>query len=424
MEGFIVIDYDVVVIGGGPAGMAAAISARQEGIERIVVLEKDDDLGGILNQCIHIGFGLYNFREELTGPEYAERFSKKLIDMNIEYKLNTTVIDITKDKIITAVNPEEGVVEIRAKSIILSMGCRERPRGDLNIPGSKCAGIYTAGTAQRFVNIEGVMPGKEIVILGSSDIGLLMARRVTLEGAKVNAVVDMMPYSIGLKRYEMQCLKDFNIPLMLNHTLVEIKGKDRLEGIIISKVDENRRPIKGTEEHISCDTLILSVSLMPDNALSLRAGVDISNITGGAIVNESMETSIEGIFACGNILHVHDLIDDVTNESYEAGRKAAKFVKGEYKRAEKNINIACGDGIRYVVPDTVNPNNLEEDLEISFKVDGLYKNAHISLLLDNREEICLSKRILAPGDMEKLKVSKTLLENNKEATKITLKVVN
>ena len=315
--------YDVIIIGGGPAGLAAAASARRNGIESILILERDRELGGILNQCIHNGFGLHTFKEELTGPEYARRFIDQVEELGIEYKLNTMVMDISADKVITAMNREEGMFELQAKAVILAMGCRERSKGALNIPGYRPAGIYSAGTAQRLVNIEGFMPGREVVILGSGDIGLIMARRMTFEGAKVKVVAELMPYSGGLKRNIVQCLNDYDIPLKLSHTVIDIKGKERVEGITIAEVGPDRRPIPGTEEYYPCDTLLLSCGLIPENDISRGAGIEMSPITSGAVVNESLETNIEGVFACGNVLHVHDLVDFVSEEAAMAGKSAA-----------------------------------------------------------------------------------------------------
>ena len=326
MNDKIMVKRDIVIIGGGPAGLAAALAAKKEGAESILILERDKELGGILNQCIHNGFGLHTFQEELTGPEYAARFIRMVKEQQIEYRLNTMVMDISQDKVITAMSRQEGMYQIRAKAVILAMGCRERPRGALNIPGYRPAGIYSAGTAQRLVNMEGFMPGKKVVILGSGDIGLIMARRMTLEGAEVKAVAELMPYSGGLKRNIVQCLDDFGIPLKLSHTVVDIKGKERVEGITLAEVDENRRPISGTEEFFECDTLLLSVGLIPENELSGQAGVKLSNVTSGPVVNESLETNVEGIFACGNVLHVHDLVDHVSEEAVHAGEYAAEHI--------------------------------------------------------------------------------------------------
>src|SRR5699024_9999683 len=322
-------NYDIVIVGGGPAGLAAAVSAKRNGIESIMILERDKELGGILNQCIHNGFGLHTFKEELTGPEYAQRFIDQVKEMQIEYRLNTMVMDISPRKIVTAMNREEGLFEIQAKAVILAMGCRERSRGALNIPGYRPAGIFSAGTAQRLVNMEGLMPGREVVILGSGDIGLIMARRMTLEGAKVKVVAELMPYSGALKRNIVQCLDDYGIPLKLSHTVVDIKGKERLEGVTLAEVDQNGKPIPGTEEEYSCDTLLLSVGLIPENELSRGMGVEMSRVTSGPVVNESLETNIEGVFACGNVLHVHDLVDFVSEEAAAAGKHAAAYVKGE-----------------------------------------------------------------------------------------------
>lgn len=398
--------YDIVVIGGGPAGLAAALSATEEGAERVLILEREKELGGILNQCIHNGFGLHTFHEELTGPEYAARFIARVKEQKIECMLETTVIGLSKEKEITAMNREQGLFHIKAKAVILAMGCRERPKGALNIPGYRPAGIFSAGTAQRFVNIEGKMPGREVVILGSGDIGLIMARRMTLEGAKVKAVAELMPYSGGLKRNIVQCLNDYNIPLKLSHTVVAIDGKERVCGVTLAQVDDNKKPIPGTEEYISCDTLLLSVGLIPENELSLEAGVPMDRITQGPAVNEHLETGISGIFACGNVLHVHDLVDFVSEEAKNAGRYAARYIKETKKERTEETLIRGGCGVRYTVPQKFQIEDGEETLLIRFRVDNVYKDKVLGIFADDKEIRRIKKRMLAPGEMEEVRIKR------------------
>ncbi|MBE5917075.1 MAG: FAD-binding protein [Pseudobutyrivibrio ruminis] len=419
------VNYDIVIVGGGPAGLAAAVSARNAGVEKILILERDKELGGILNQCIHNGFGLHTFKEELTGPEYAYRFIEKVLEAKIEYKLNTMVMDISEDRVVTAMSREDGMYQIKAGAVILAMGCRERPRGALNIPGYRPAGIFSAGTAQRLVNIEGYMPGREVVILGSGDIGLIMARRMTLEGAKVKVVAELMPYSGGLKRNIVQCLDDFGIPLKLSHTVVDIEGKEHLTAVTIAQVDNHGKPIPGTEERYTCDTLLLSCGLIPENELSRNAGVEMNPITSGPIVNESLETNIPGVFACGNVLHVHDLVDYVSEEADRAGLNAAKFIKGELVESKgDDIEIVATEGARYTVPSTIDLDRMDDKLTVRFRVGAVYKDSYVSVYFDDERVMHNKKRIMAPGEMEQVILLKSKLEEKPGLKKITVKIEN
>ena len=423
--------YDIVIIGGGPAGLAAAVSARENGIQDILILERDKELGGILNQCIHNGFGLHTFKEELTGPEYAGRFIKQVMDLGIEYKLHTMVMDISSDKIVTAMNREEGLFEIQAGAVILAMGCRERSRGALNIPGYRPAGIYSAGTAQRLVNMEGYMPGREVVILGSGDIGLIMARRMTLEGAHVKVVAELMPYSGGLKRNIVQCLNDYDIPLKLSHTVVDIHGKERVTGITLAKVDEKGKPIPGTEEEYACDTLLLSCGLIPENELSRELGVKLNPVTSGPVVDESLETNVPGVFACGNVLHVHDLVDFVSEEADRAGTCAARYILQENQSSNPGIDqesqysdsdigkaskmndnndpviplISTGC-VRYTVPSAIHLSKMPDKLKVRFRVGKVVKNCAVDVYCneENSEKRIKTKKrpVVAPGEMEEI----------------------
>ena len=415
--------HAIVVVGGGPAGLAAAIGAYEAGERDILVLERDTQLGGILNQCIHNGFGLHTFKEELTGPEYAARYIARADELGFERRLGTMVMDISDDRVVTAVSSEAGITRIQAGAVILAMGCRERPRGALATPGYRPAGIYSAGTAQRLVNIEGLLPGRNVVILGSGDIGLIMARRMTFEGAHVQCVAEIMPYSGGLKRNIVQCLDDFGIPLLLSHTVTRIEGRQRVEAVWIAEVDEHMRPIAGTEVRYPCDTLLLSVGLLPENELSREAGVELSPVTRGPVVNESLETSIPGVFACGNVLHVHDLVDYVSEEAAMAGASAARFVQGAVDADDaQRIPIVATDGVRYTVPSTVSVERMPEALTVRFRVGNVYRDHYVSVYLGDDRIQHRKKRVMAPGEMEQVTLKRAELLAHPDIASITVKL--
>jgi NADPH-dependent 2,4-dienoyl-CoA reductase/sulfur reductase-like enzyme len=393
----------VIIIGGGPAGLAAAASAKKAGAQDILIIERDDRLGGILNQCIHNGFGLHTFKEELTGPEYAARYEEEVASLGINVLLHTMVMDISPDRVVTCMNRTDGLMEIQAGAVVLAMGCRERPRGALNIPGYRPAGIYTAGTAQRLVNMEGYMPGRKVVILGSGDIGLIMARRLTLEGAQVQVVAELLPFSGGLKRNIVQCLDDFDIPLKLSHTVVDIRGRERVEGVTIAQVGPDRKPIPGTETDYDCDTLLLSVGLIPENELSTKMGVALDAVTNGPQVDETFETSVPGVFACGNVLHVHDLVDFVSEEAGYAGESAARYALGQSRKVKGSaVTVRVGDGVGYTVPQSIGTLPTKTGITLRFRVRGVYQNKAITVTFDGEEVKRKKRMIMAPGEMEEI----------------------
>lgn len=410
------IKHKIVIIGGGPAGLAAAIAAYDAGVKDILVIERENRLGGILLQCIHNGFGLHRFKESLTGPEYADKYVREALKRNIPFLVGATVTDLSRDKIITVTSPETGILKIKAEAVILAMGCRERSRGALNIPGSRPSGIFSAGTAQKFINVKGYAVGKRVVILGSGDIGLIMARRLTLEGAKVLAVCEIMPFSSGLKRNIEQCLNDFGIPLYLSHTITRIEGEDRVTGVVVSKVDEKKRPVSGTEMHFDCDTVLFSVGLIPENELSKKAGVTLSAKTKGAVVDQNRQTSADGIFACGNVLHVHDLADFVSEEAELTGKAAARYA---LRKLEKTTDITteCGDGVSYVVPQKITSD--AADVKLFFRVSSVMKNCRIIVEADGKELFAISKPALMPGEMQTITLKKDFI--GKAKNKITIK---
>ena len=413
---------DIVIIGGGPAGLAAALAAREAGVTDLLILERGNELGGILNQCIHSGFGLHTFREELTGPEYAARYMDRVLAENIPFRLGAMAVRVTADRRVTYISREEGLETVQARAVVLAMGCRERSRGALSIPGARPAGIYTAGAAQRLMNIDGYRVGREAVILGSGDIGLIMARRLTLEGARVRLVAELMPYSGGLKRNIVQCLDDYGIPLKLSHTVVDIHGRDRVEAVTVAAVDGQRRPIPGTEERIPCDTLLLSVGLLPENELTREAGAAMCAATGGPVVSDRLETDLPGIFACGNVLHVHDLVDYVSQEAALAGESAAAFVRSGGGETGRRVRVAAGNGVRYTVPQFIGPDRMAEAAVVRFRVTDVFRDACVRLSLDGRELARRKKRVLAPGEMEQMTVTRSDLAEARADSVLTVEL--